>query len=177
MVTKLRAHLDGANPAATPIDPSVTYLAQCQEQIGWDQLLKGRFSKQWACESLLPTTQQRAKVNWTVSVIEFIFVQWWQLWESRNQDRHGRDLATKLQAAHLQAHRELRLLYDEYQPRTPQTFQWLFDIDISTRKQWTTPAIWQWIHTWKPVLDEVTNPQWAPTNEENFPHTTALETG
>ena len=48
-----------------------------------------------------------------------------------------------------------------------QHLQWLFDINITT-SQWPTNKLWQLIHTWQPALNDKTNPQWAPTNPENY---------
>ena len=95
----------------------------------------------------------------------------------RNQDRHGRDTPTQVQASTLQAHRELQLLYDKYQPIAPKQLQWIFNIDINTWKQWPTNELWQWLHTWQPTLEANTNPQWVPANPENYPYQTNLETG
>ena len=112
-----------------------------------------------------------------MEVIDCIFQQWWELWGLRNQDCHGRDTLTQTHASTLQAHQELQLMYDKYQPITPQHLQWLFAIDINLRQQWPTHKLWQWIHTWLLALDANTNPQWAPTNPENYPFQTELETG
>ena len=157
-------------------DATLHDLSQSQDAIGWDQLMKGRFSNLWNEQSLL-ASQRTQKTNWTVEVIDCIFQHWWELWELRNQDRHGRDKLTRAQALTLQAHRELHLMYEKYQPIAPQHLQWLFDIDITMRQQWPTHKLWQWIHTWLPALDANTNPQWAPTNPENYPFQTELKTG
>ena len=143
---------------------------------GWNQLLKGRISSLWNAHCVLKS-QRQAHTNWTVEIVDCISQQWWTIWELRNQDRHGRDHLTQAQASTLQAHRELQLLYNKYELIAPQQLQWLFNIDVNTCKQWPTNKLWQWIHTWQPTLEEKTNPQWAPTNPENYPFQTALETG
>ena len=86
-----------------------------------------------------------------------IWKEWWKLWELRNGDRHGRDLATQTQAAERQTQRELQQFYDNHQHKVGQALQWLFAIPITTRQQWKISAIQQWIKTWKPVIEESYN--------------------
>ena len=85
------------------------------------------------------------------------------IWELRNGDRHGRDLASQTQAAERQTIQELTQLYEDHQNQVGQTLQWLFDIPLVTRKGWRMSAIRQWMNTWKPVIEES--------------YQTALETG
>ena len=60
----------------------------------------GRFAKEWNNHPhTQPEQHSKTHKNWTTEIIDFILTQWWILWESRNQDRHGRDLATTQQAA------------------------------------------------------------------------------
>jgi hypothetical protein len=104
---------------------------------------------------------------------DFMLEQWWKLWTSRNEDRHGRDYATQLQAANRQALCELEQFYQNYSTVAPQQLQWLFGIPLPIRQQWPTYAIRQWLNTWTPTLDAfILN---ARTDEESY--TTALEMG
>ena len=139
--------------------------------------MQGRFAKEWAIHARTQPGKKSNSTHWTTEVIDFIFTQWWTLWESRNQDRHGRDLATQQQAHAQQMDRELTQLYDDYAPQTPQHLQWIFDTPVEIRRQWPTSAIRQWYNTWAPVIIVAVNPEAAPTNPENYPYTTALETG
>ena len=139
-----------------------------QAKIGWDQILKGRFSKLWNLQSTL-ASQQLQQTNWTVEVADCIYQHWWDLWEIWNQDRHRRDRLTQAQASTSQAHWELQLLYETYQPIAPQNLQWLFNINVEMRKQWSTTKLWQWLHTWRPALYDLANPQWAPTTKRTTP--------
>ena len=69
------------------------------------------------------------------------------------------------------------MFYDEYADQVPQHLRWLFDTPIDVRRQWPTNATRQWLNPWTPLLHEELNPEAAPTNPENYPYTTALETG
>ena len=176
LLNKLKCILEGSDHTMLEVDPSVHDISLAQEKIGWHQLLKGRFTKIWNTQSTFPSQQGRHN-RWTTTVISCLFDQWWNLWEIRNHDRHGRDQASQAQASATQAHQELHLMYSSYQNIAPQTLQWLFDIDAETQQQWPTAKLRQWINTWQPVLEDKISPRWAPTNPENYPYHTSLETG
>ena len=178
LVAKLRAVLDGEDPNRVPEHSSVKEICAKQQQIKWDQLLRGRFATEWATHCCMqPGPKHQSHHNWTTEVIDFIFTQWWQLWELRNHDRHGRDMATQQQATARQVNRELQMFYAEHEPSAPQHLRWIFDTPLEVRRQWTTYATRQWLNTWKPLLNDALNPEAAPTNPENYPYSTALETG
>ena len=139
-------------------------------------------SKAWNTHAITQSGQAtRTKQNWTTEVISFIFKQWWQLWELRNQDRHGHDAASRLQADALQTDRERTMFYAEYKERVPQQWSWLFNTPIATHRDRPISATRQWLNTWKPIIDNLMNPDGPPEgdphNPENYPHSTALETG
>ena len=97
--------------------------------------MHGRFAKEWAEHDRTQPGKKSKLTSWTMEVIDFIFTQWWTLWESRNQDRHGRDLATQQQADTQQMHQELTQLYNDYANQTPQHMQWLFNTPIEVQRQ------------------------------------------
>ena len=182
LVAKLHAVLDGEPPEEVPVDPSLGELAQQQEQIGWEQLMRGRFGLAWNSHSRTqPATTGHKKGRWTTEVISFIFDQWWKLWEVRNQDRHGRNLATRQQARAVQVSHELTMFYDDYADKVPQSLRWIFDTTVETHRDRPTAATRQWLNTWRPIVEAAMtsgeNPDGDPTNPENYPYTTALETG
>jgi hypothetical protein len=167
LIDALRVVLFSATTTGITIQPGLHVTATAQRTIGWHQILRGRFSKQWitAQDQYLGTTasKQNNGARWLTNIIDFIFAQWWTLWELRNEDRHGRDLATQSQAHTRQAIHELTQLYDAYQHTVPDRLGWLFSTSLQTRMQWPTNALRLWINTWKPILQES--------------YTTALETG
>jgi hypothetical protein len=167
LIDALRVVLFSAATTGIPTQPGLHHVAAAQRAIGWHQILRGRFSKQWitAQDQYLGTTAstQHNGTRWLTNLIDFIFAQWWTLWELRNEDRHGRDLATQSQAHARQAIHELTQIYDTYQHTVPARLEWLFTTSLQTRMQWPTHALRLWITTWKPILQES--------------YTTALETG
>ena len=99
LVSKLQAVLDGQSPNTIPVHPSLEEIGIQQDQIGWEQILRGRFGWVWNTHKRTqPGQSTKLKGHWTTEVITFIWVQWWKLWELRNHDQHGHDLATKQQA-------------------------------------------------------------------------------
>jgi hypothetical protein len=152
-------------------------VSKSQSAIGWDQVLKGRFSVEWAkAQSTFAKRAHHSHCDgreWTTCMADFMLAQWWKLWTLRNEDRHGRDYTSHLQAVNRQALRELEQFYERYSMIVPQQLGWLFDIPLSTRQQWPTNIIRQWLNTWIPTLDALLLD--ARTDDESY--STALETG
>ena len=86
-------------------------------------------------------------------------------------------MVTQQQAVAQQVDRELIVFYDNYANNVLQHLRWIFDTTIKVRRQWPTYAARQWLNTWNQILFDAMNPAAAPTNPENHPYTTALETG
>ena len=182
LVAKLRAVLDGVPTNTIPVEPQLAEIANQQDQIGWEQIMRGRFGWAWNDHPRTqPGQSEQHAGHWTTEVISFILEQWRKLWDTRNQDRHGRDIASQLQAQALQVDRELQLFYEEYAEQAPQELKWLFDTSIETHRKRPVAATRQWLNTWAPIMAATVtvreDPEGDPTNPENYPYTTALETG
>ena len=182
VVGKLRAVLDGVPIHTIPVPPSLEEIGLQHDQIGWDQLMLGRWGWAWNTNARTqPGTSTSRAGGWTTEVISFIFKQWWKLCESRNQDRHGQDLATKLQTQALQVDRELQLFYDEYSSSVPQDLQWIFDTHINTHRKRPTAVTRQWLNTWTSIIADALKtgspPDGDPHYPENCPYSTALKIG
>ena len=178
LVSKLQAVLEGSDPNRVPENPILQEICNKQRQIKWEHLMCGRFTLEWATHHRTQPGQKRTlNQSWTVEVIDFIFTQWWQLWEMRNQDRHGCDLSTQQQVTARQVDRELQLFYANYETTAPQYLRWLFDMSFEVRQQWPPYVTRQWLTTWQQLFCDALNPATAPTNPENYPYSTELETG
>ena len=165
LMDQLQALLNGEDTDMIPSDDTVVDLDNAQYIIGWEQILLGRFSKAWTQTqdahlhaNNLKTTRKNGQA-WLTGLIQVILQQWWHLWESRNEDRHGRDAQTKAQAANRQAIHELDVIYNKYTiDLIPSLLlpkdRWLLSVPFHTRAIWPTHAIRQWINTWEPVLQE-----------------------
>ena len=127
-----------------------------------------------------PSQSTKIKVHWTTEVICVIWDQWWNLWESRNQDRHGHDMATQIQAQERQLEHEIQQFHEDYAEKVLQHLGWLFDTTIETHRSRPTAVTRQWLNTWKPIVEMAVtddNHDGDPNNLENHPYTTVLETG
>ena len=89
-----------------------------------------------------------------IKVIEVWFKEWIKMWKLRNEDRHGRDHITRLQAEERQVIRELDQFYAANDGKVVQRLQWLFDKPLATRRELRTGIIRMWLNTWKPIVDE-----------------------
>ena len=80
-------------------EPVFRALVNSQNRIGWQHLIKGRFSKQWTQiqgrhildESEIDQEKQSAD-RWLKIILHHIWTHLWQLWLARNEDLlHGKE--------------------------------------------------------------------------------------
>jgi len=128
-----------------------------QNAIGWDQFLKGRWSKQWRLlheqSHVTPTDSKILTKHWPPELLAGLWDSWYQMWEERNKDRHGHDAKTRAAAQRTQATREVELLYD-WQPLLHEQHQYLFHEPLATLLDKATYQLLHWINLWKPIIDE-----------------------
>ena len=157
------------NPSAYPRD--VRRLIRQQNEIGWQQLFLGRFSKEWAdlqdthyvqkaaeaAEQMTEAERKQKKTKtqtgqrWQVAIIGLLWEQWWTLWMSRNQDLHGADAKAKAQAEEREAHRKLRELYDLRARLSPAVQATMYE-DILQHYEQPTWVINNWIKIHEPLI-------------------------
>jgi hypothetical protein len=140
------------------VDPSVAEVADAQAQIGWSQILKGRMVKQWgeAQDTYLGKnkTHRNNGDTWTTQVIIGWLTEWLKLWTSRNEDRHGRDRQTRLQAEDRQYLRELELFYEKHNGHVPRRLQYLFDVPLLERlDKRGIRDVRIWMNIWQSVVE------------------------
>ena len=101
-------------------------LIRQQNALGWDQLYRGRWSKEWShLHSLYArsqaqwTTKQGDGDLWVVTHGKKLLEQWLLLWSQRNSERHGADMESRQQARHAILLTELEKLYTLRKDVTP----------------------------------------------------------
>ena len=161
MMEGLKAVLHNQSADTIAVNPAVADVAAAQAAIGWNQILKGRFSQLWA------STQDRhlgsratTRVNgstWMIKIIETILLEWLQLWKLRNEDRHGRDMESRRQADTRQTIRELEQFYAAHDGKVIARLQWLFTETLEVRREQNIGIIIQWLNTWKPIVEKSYN--------------------
>jgi hypothetical protein len=93
--------------------------------------------------------------GWVLGLIKLMANSLFQLWELRNQCRHGHDNATRQQSLAEQAHREIRCLY-QLKPLTLPQDQNLFRHSVDEHLTETVPQLRTWIvHNKKLILHSV----------------------
>ena len=129
-----------------------TYLLETQRAIGWYNIFLARFSTQWSTLQTQYLTSQNIKVkgltgeSWVKIISTTIITHWLELWDARNQSRHGTDSIQKSKMAHEQATRELTILYS-YKNSVLQRDRNIFDKDLDYHISGDTRYIRQWINT------------------------------
>ena len=113
-------------------------MAAAQNAIGWNQILKGRFSKLWtSTQNQNLSIQATAKVNgstWMIKVIETILLQWVKMWKPPKDDKHGQDMESRQHAKARQTIRELEQFYMAHDGKVTNQLQWLFDDALEVRR-------------------------------------------
>ena len=105
-------------PQATDTNPLFHSALQEQAAIGWPQLLQGRWSKQWQLIHMnthtTPNHSKKKPNHWSNAILKTLWEQWFDMWDTRNKDRHGHDAASVAAAEREQLQREVTQLYGSY---------------------------------------------------------------
>ena len=89
--------------------------------------------------------------SWSRKILLHIFDHWNTLWDSRNEDRHGKDLTTRANAIKEQTIRELEILYSIRHTVLQQDSNLYYD-NIDEHKAKPTNTIRQWINTYQSLI-------------------------
>ena len=107
-------------------------LIQQQNALGWDQLYRGRWSKEWSklhgmYAGRQPTwdSQEQDGKRWVAYLGTMLLQRWMKLWTLRNQERHGADQQAQHRHRYTILMKELTTLYElrnEVAPRDRSIF-------------------------------------------------------
>ena len=110
--------------------PDIRAIIRQQSRIGWCQIFLGRFTQAWSIiqqrymERKFPTHHHIAD-RWQVGLIQTIWEKWYQLWISRNEEVHGKDVSSRHNAERAEIQRQLNILYAQRPMMEPQVQQLL----------------------------------------------------
>ena len=140
----------------TTYPPDYQQLIKEQNTIGWEHIFQGRLTTQWATIQQwhylgYPKVKGRDGQSWSRKMLLHIFDHWNTLWDSRNQDRHGKDLTTRAKAIKEQTIRELEILYSIRHTVLQRDSNLYYD-NIDEHKAKPTNTIRQWINTYQPLI-------------------------
>ena len=132
-------------------------LLEEQDEIGWNNFLKGRWSKEWSRlqeEHLISIGAKTDRLNgtsWATNMIGTIWTDWFELWTMRNEDRHGKDKSSRASAKRGQMIREVEALYMLASEVHPEDTD-IFDVELETLLQRSTSSLFSWKANWEPVI-------------------------
>ena len=152
----IKSVFEGRAPETIPVSHRLAYIAEAQTRIGWEHVLRGRLTQLWSQHQQTHLGTFDPKKNgqtWATDIIQEILQGWLALWKHRNDDRHGRDMASRQRIAKAQASRELEQLY-EYQGWVLDRHEWLFSTPLQARMNLPTHSMRAFINTWKPIIEE-----------------------
>ena len=138
--------------------PRFHKLIKQQNRIGWHNLIKGRFAKEWqvlhdARARERGTYDQKITTRWTSCVIDTIWSAFWELWEDRNKDKHGKDLEARRRAEDDRVVEQILNMY-ELQIDMPEELQWIFATPIEDLVQKQDDVKAQWLHNYGPIIKQ-----------------------
>jgi hypothetical protein len=111
---------------ATIYQNNVRLAIRQQNEMGWRQVINGRFSIEWSriqddyyarSRTQKQNNDRRSGHRWQIKLIHLIWTEWDKLWKIRNEELHGRDSATRAATERREITNALRTVYDQYEPR------------------------------------------------------------
>ncbi|KAI2494762.1 hypothetical protein MHU86_19757 [Fragilaria crotonensis] len=126
-----------------------------QNRIGWRQIFHGRFSVEWVRhqDSYYSQSQERCESShrtsftgesWLINLIRFVWDKWYTLWKQRNQELHGRDVATRMEAESKEVRRQLNDIYMRRQQLEPCVQDLLFE-EVEQHYEVSTAVTKNWL--------------------------------
>jgi hypothetical protein len=134
-------------------------LVQEQNSIGWNHLFSGRLSQEWRrhhdihLANNTSTDPNKSGAQWCRSAATHFLQRWLQLWQLRNNSRHGKDPVAKSIALRAQVLRELTQLYSlrlDVLPRDQALFYPTVEAHIAAHK--STSVIRNWLSTHRTLI-------------------------
>jgi hypothetical protein len=133
------------NPVPTTptfLAPQFHQLFQSQSKIGWNHILKGRFSKQWRHH--MRPDRERA-LQWVTFAIKTIWYQVYSVWKTRCQIQHGTTADEKTKRALLYLTPKVHDLYNQ-SSTLQHTEQYMFETPVENILLQPIGTIKTWIH-------------------------------
>jgi exonuclease III len=140
--------------------PTLRHIITQQNKIGWAQLFLGRFSVAWSlCQKRYLEAHGEADDTdrscslWQANLIRFVWERWYTLWKARNQEIHGHDKRTRLEAAKREARRKLNEIYSN-RSMYEANVQTLLHREVDDHTQQPVSIINNWLSLNGPIFRE-----------------------
>jgi hypothetical protein len=141
-------------------EPGFHNLAVAQNQIGWQHILKGRFSHHWIqIQQYLINNQpdigdtKQSGERWLRLVINQLWTSLWQVWQTRNNDLHGRDKTERERKRLEKLTPQVVALYDTVD-RLLANDKIIFETPITERLKTPSRELETWIKLVKPTVKQ-----------------------
>jgi len=140
---------------------SLGALAESQARIGWDQILYGRLSTQWAgAQSIsldrrgIDANQKNSGSVWVSSLIRVIWKQCHAVWIERNEAKHGCDAETSRVAKLAALQIRLKSLYRLKADVLPSDRNKFFynSVEEHIEREPTVKAQTDWVTVYEPMI-------------------------
>lgn len=155
----IRCIIHGSAPPNPEDFPDEFQLVDKQYQLGWKHLFQGRFVKEWRCAQndhlqTVPRRKDHHKGDtWLTGIIAILWTHMQVNWNSRNDDRHGNDKASREAKLVEQAQREITAIYDNKSKVLPIHRKHFYtDTETHFTRETTSRQLQQWINTWNPLV-------------------------
>ena len=133
-----------------------------QNEIGWRQVINGRFSIEWSriqddyyarSRTQKRNNDRRSGHRWQIKLIHLIWTEWGKLWKIRNEELHGRDSATRAATEIREITNALRTVYERKHQYEPRVQELLMDEEHQhlSKPHWLTK---NWLTVNAPIFRE-----------------------
>jgi hypothetical protein len=82
--------------------------------------------------------------SWLINLIRFVWDKWYTLWKQRNQELHGRNVATRMAAESKEVRRQLNDIYMRRQQLEPRIQDLLFE-EVEQHYEVSTAVTKNWL--------------------------------
>ena len=157
-LTRFHRELDLLRPEDYP--ESYRELITHQNEIGWHHLYRGRWCFEWRLLQAQYIERQGGSSpyvtsgTWTMGLGRMLIDQWLELWQLRNNQRHGQDQENQRSIREQALYSELKHLYT-YRSRVCPTDKNLFhsSADEHIANHPSLDAIENWIFTYRTAIE------------------------
>ena len=147
---------DAVSPCLFPTE--VRRLIIQQNEIGWRQIVRGRFSTEWErlqndyyFRHRKKTKYRRTGIMWQKQFMLLVWDLWHDVWMLRNDQVHGTTAETRAQATRRDMERQLTAIYASRNLLEPQV-QDLLSSDLESHLQRPVNVTMNWLAVTGPVV-------------------------
>ena len=154
LISGLTAWFDGKPLKPSNYPEEYRQLILQQNRLKWRQLFNGRMSKEWCRLQHQHLAEKHLASNkltghlWCVSVINALWIAWYDMWTSQNKKVHGQDATTCNQADRQQAIAKLEYYYSRKNDLLPVDRNY-FEDSLQCHTEKPTRSIINWLNTYR----------------------------